>query len=62
MLIVVNKAETIKSLDLPVEETALAACTKFQATAPATGTVPVASGGKLHIEEPSESMTVYEVR
>jgi hypothetical protein len=26
------------------------------------GTAPVVGGGKLHIEEPAESMTVYEVR
>ena len=62
LLIIVNKAKRSESLELPVEETALAACTRFRAMAPATGTVPVASGGKLHIEEPSESMTVYEVR
>jgi glycosidase len=62
LLIVVNKAATIKSLDLPVADTALAACTEFQATVPTTGTVPVADGGKLHIEEPAESITVYEVQ
>jgi glycosidase len=61
-LIVVNKAQTGKSLDLPLEETALAGCTEFLAETPATGTGPVARGGKLHIEEPAESMTVYEVR
>lgn len=61
-LIVVNKAATIKSLDLPVADTALAACTKFQATVPTTGPVPVPDGGKLHIEEPAESITVYEVQ
>ena len=61
-LIVVNKAATIKSLDLPVADTALAACTKFQVTVPTMGTVPVADGGKLHIEEPAESITVYEVQ
>ena len=61
-LIVVNKAATIKSLDLPVADTALAACTKFQVTVPTMGMVPVADGGKLHIEEPAESITVYEVQ
>ncbi len=59
-LIVVNKAATIKSLDLPVADTALAACTRFQVTVPTTGTVPVPVGGKLHLEAPAESITVYE--
>ncbi|MGP8225655.1 MAG: alpha-amylase family glycosyl hydrolase [Terracidiphilus sp.] len=62
MLIVVNNAKHSESLELPMEGTALAACAEFQATAPATGTVPVVSGGKLHIDEPAESMTVYQVR
>jgi glycosidase len=62
LLIVVNKAKRSESLELQLEGTALSACTKFQVMAPATGTVPVAGGGKLHIEEPAESMTVYEVR
>lgn len=61
-LIVVNKAQQSKLLALTMDETALAGCTVFQATAPATGTVPVVSGGKLHIEEPAESMTVFAVR
>jgi glycosidase len=62
LLIVVNKAERSRSLDLPVEETALAGCTEFQAVAVATGSAPVAKDGKLHIEEPAESLTVYKVR
>jgi glycosidase len=61
LLIVVNKAEKSKVVDLPVEETALAGCTEFQATKPATGIAPVFSGGKLHIEEPAASMTVFDV-
>jgi glycosidase len=62
LLIIVNKAEQSELLKLPVEGTALAGCTKFQAMAPATGSAPVAAGGKLNIEEPAESITVYEVR
>jgi glycosidase len=62
LLIVVNKAERGKSLDLPVEETALAECTKFDAVAPATGSAPVVRDGKLHIEQPAQSMAVFEVR
>jgi glycosidase len=61
LLIVVNKAERSKVVDLPVEETALAGCTNFQAAEPATGITPVVSGGKLHIEEPAASMTVFDV-
>jgi glycosidase len=61
-LIVVNKAQRSKLLDLPVEETSLAGCTVFQSEAPAAGMAPVASGGKLHIEEPAESMSVFAVR
>ncbi|MGD1108406.1 MAG: alpha-amylase family glycosyl hydrolase [Terracidiphilus sp.] len=62
LLIIVNKARRSESLELPVEGTALSECTEFQAMAPAMGTTPVVGGGKLHIEEPAESMTVYEVR
>ena len=61
-LIVINKGQHSKTLDLPVEETALAGCTKFELEAPTTGTAPVASGGRLHIEEPAESITVFDVR
>ena len=62
LLIVVNKAVQSKPADLPLEDTALAGCTEFHATAAASGAAPVVSGGKLHVEEPAESMTVYEVR
>jgi hypothetical protein len=47
---------------LPVEETALAGCTSFQAAQPTTGVTPKVSGGKLHIEEPAASMTIFDVR
>lgn len=61
-LIVVNKTGESKAVDLPVEETALAGCTKFQAAQPTTGVTPMVSGGKLHIEEPAASMTIFDVR
>ncbi|MGP8271285.1 MAG: alpha-amylase family glycosyl hydrolase [Terracidiphilus sp.] len=61
-LIVINKSQSSKALDLPAEETALAGCTKFQPEAPATGTAPVFGNGKLHIVEQAESMTVFDVR
>jgi hypothetical protein len=62
LLIVVNKAPQSKILELPAEETSLAGCTEFEAAAQATGTAPVVRGGTLHVEEPAESMTVFEVR
>jgi glycosidase len=61
MLIVVNKAAISKVVELPVEETALAGCTQFQAAAPATGATPMVSGGKLRITEPADSMTIFDV-
>jgi glycosidase len=61
LLIVVNKAAKSKSVDLPVQDTALGGCTEFQALAPAEGSAPVAHDGKLNIEEPAQSMSVYEV-
>jgi hypothetical protein len=62
LLIIVNKASRVESLELPMEATALAGCTKFQALAPAAATAAVANGEKLHIDEPAESISVYEVR
>jgi glycosidase len=61
-LIVVNKAPGSERLELSVEETALEGCTEFKAVTPAVGNALEISGGKLHIEEPAESMTVFEVR
>ena len=62
MLIVVNKAQHSRVVELPTDETALAGCTAFEAQSPAAGAVPAVAGGKLKIEEPAESMTVYAVR
>jgi glycosidase len=62
MLIVVNKAATAKSIDLPLDETALAGCTTFTAKAPAAGPTPVATGSFVHLEEPADSMSVYEAQ
>lgn len=62
MLIVVNKSASSKHLDLAVEDTALAGCTEFKAEAPALGNAATLSGGKLEINEPANSMTVYTVR
>ncbi|HUA91295.1 MAG TPA: alpha-amylase family glycosyl hydrolase [Terracidiphilus sp.] len=62
LLIVLNKSAQSKTLDLPMTDTALAGCTAFTALAPALGNAPVVSGGTLQIEEPAESLSVYEVR
>jgi glycosidase len=61
-LIVLNKSDKAKSIDLPMDGTALAGCTQFAAEAPATGVTPAISGGKLHVEEAPASITVYEAR
>jgi glycosidase len=62
MLIVVNKAQSSRVVELPMAETALAGCETFEAEAPANGAAPAINGGKLRIEEPAESMTVFAVR
>jgi glycosidase len=61
-LIVVNKAQRSKLIQISEEDTLLAGCAEFRAVAPAGGTIPMAGGEKLHVEAPAESMTVYEVR
>jgi glycosidase len=61
-LIVVNKAQRSEPVTLPVEETALAGCTQFVSKTPVIGAALVVGDGKLRIEEPAESMTLYEVR
>jgi len=58
----VNKAEKSRQIQLPVDETALAGCVAFVSVQPAVGIAAKAGGGKLQIEEPAESLTVYEVR
>lgn len=62
LLIVMNKSAQSKTFDLPMADTVLAGCTVFTAQAPAQGTAPTSNGGTLHIEEPANSMSVYEVR
>jgi len=62
LLTVVNKAQTINHVELPVTESALAGCTQFGVLSPSTGAVPTLNNGKLHIEEQPESIAVYQVR
>jgi glycosidase len=61
-LVVVNKARQSKRIQLPQDETALAGCTTFISAQRKGSMIPEAVGGKLQIEEPAESMTVYAVR
>jgi neopullulanase len=62
LLVVLNKADAPRSIDLPAADTALAGCTQFNPEAPATGPVPVVQGENLHIEEPAESISVFAVQ
>ena len=62
LLIIVNKAKHSNSVELPVAESALSDCAQFSVKSPSTGAAPVLSNDKLHIEEPAESMTVYQVQ
>jgi len=61
-LIVVNKAARNRMIQLSEDGTPLAGCSEFHAVAPSGGTAPMVKEDKLNIEEPAESMTVYEVR
>jgi glycosidase len=61
-LVVANKSQESKFVEISENETALEGCTDFRALMPSRATAPLFSGGKLKIEEPAESMTLYEVR
>ena len=61
-LVVANKAQQSKLVAIPVSETALDGCTEIRALMPAKAPAPLLSEGKLQIEEPAESMTLYEMR
>lgn len=62
VFVVVNKAAAAETIDLPLTDTALAGCSEFAVEAPAMGAAPTIRDGKLQVEEPPESMTVYEVK
>ncbi len=62
MLIVVNDSEKTKSIQIPMDGTALAGCTSFAPQVPAATAPAVADRGALHIDEPPQSMSIYEVR
>lgn len=59
-LVVVNKAQQTKSIDLDLNGTALSGCSAFTIAAPTQGTAPNLNAQKLHIEEPAESITLIE--
>lgn len=61
LLVVVNKGQDRESFDLSVEDSSLSGCTQFKVLVPAVGASVVVDHGRLHIEEPAEAMTVYEV-
>ncbi|MGD0741505.1 MAG: hypothetical protein ABR957_18090, partial [Terracidiphilus sp.] len=62
MLIVVNNSEKTKSIEVPMDGTALAGCTSFAPQAPAAAAAATIAAHQLRIDEPAESMSVFEVR
>jgi glycosidase len=62
LLIVANKAAVTKTVQLPMDETALAGCAKFTQLSPTVGILPAARDGQLQIEEAADSLSAYEVR
>jgi glycosidase len=62
ILVVVNNSEQSKSLDLPLADTALAGCSRFEALKPSAAAAAMVKDGKVHIEEPPSSMLLYAVR
>ncbi|HUB52278.1 MAG TPA: alpha-amylase family glycosyl hydrolase [Terracidiphilus sp.] len=62
VLIVVNDSENAKSLAIPMDGTALAGCSAFTPLAPGAAVSAGVDGGTLHVDEPPQSMSVYEVR
>jgi glycosidase len=61
-LVIANKAQQSKLVVIAESETALEGCTEFRALMPGKAAAPLFSEGKLQIEEPAQSMTLYEVR
>ena len=62
VLVVVNKAQETRTVDLPLENTALFGCTEFKVLEPVTGSAVRLDAGKLHVDQGAESMTLYGVR
>jgi glycosidase len=62
VLIVVNDSEKPKSIEIPMDDTALAGCTSFAPLAPAAAAAATVSASQLRIDEPAESISFYEMR
>src|ERR1700723_1759486 len=52
----------MKALALSVKQAPLAGCTEIHALDPARANLHSPAGGRLHIDEPAESMTLFRVR
>jgi glycosidase len=62
LLIVVNKGPKNETVSIPTEQTVLAGCSVFVPSAAAPGVMPRQSEGKLQLDQPAESMSIYAVR
>jgi glycosidase len=62
LLIVANKGPKDETVSIPTEKTMLAGCTVFLPSAAAPGVMLRQSEGKLQIEQPAESISIYAVR
>jgi len=62
VLVVVNDGGAAKTIDIATEATALAGCTRLTAIGPGAAAATEASDGMLRVDEPAESISIYEVR
>lgn len=62
MLVVVNDSEKSKSIEIPMDGSALAGCTSFTPQAPTATAAAAVDSGRFKINEPPQSMSIYEVR
>lgn len=62
VLVVVNKSLAPKRIEIDPADTALAGCTAFQVAAPTRNSAVKLLSGKLQIDEPAESLSVFSVQ
>ena len=62
LLIVLNKSKAAITIDLPLSETSLEGCNEFTALPQAANAAATQSEGKLHINEPAESLSIFRAR
>ena len=62
LLIVLNKSKQSKMIDLPLSDNSLEGCSEFTAMPQAAAATATQNDGKLHINEPAESLSVFQVR